>query len=97
MIDYDKVRMIVLSNFALTGKENNTRFRVSSASLCRAANVSYLTDEFFRNFDIVMGRNGYSTFRVGNNVAIIKSDTTTGWTRVKLNAFENYEEGEDNG
>ena len=62
----------------------------------RLARVPYLTDEFFKNFDLYMGREGYSIFRVDNHVAIIRSDTTNGWTRVKLNFLENYEdEGDD--
>lgn len=59
-----------------------TRFRVSSETLRRVCGRHALRGSFVEDFENEIADLGWSPFWVGNNLALIRTDTIDGWPRI---------------
>ena len=73
-----------ISEVAGNKEKDVSRVRISAATLCRIAGLPYLNDAFFAELDLQLGKLGYSSFRLGNFLGVVRTKTVTGWLRVKL-------------
>lgn len=91
MLDYTALAAKIIARIAIYSDKKGrgcSRLRISARSLRKLTKLPYINDEVFKNLDLALGIQGWSTIRIDDSLGIILSDTINNWPRVAMSDDE---------